>query len=75
MPGGWYLVSSPVITANWKADSDDTWTLPVGGGVGKVFRVGELPVKGTIQGYYNLERPEYAAESTLRLQLQFLFPK
>jgi hypothetical protein len=75
MPGGWYLVSSPVITANWKADSDDTWTLPVGGGVGKIFRIGELPLKGTIQGYYNLERPEYAAESTLRLQLQFLFPK
>ncbi len=75
MPGGWYLVSAPIITANWKADSGNTWTLPIGGGVGKIFRVGQLPLNGTVQGYYNLERPEYAGESVLRLQLQFLFPK
>ena len=75
MPGGWYLVSAPVITANWEADSDNTWTLPIGGGVGKIFRIGKLPVNGSIQGYYNVERPEYAGESTLRAQLQFLFPK
>jgi hypothetical protein len=36
LPDGWYLVSSPIITANWKADSDDTWLVPVGGGVGKI---------------------------------------
>jgi hypothetical protein len=27
---GWYLVSSPIIAANWEADSDDTWTVPLG---------------------------------------------
>jgi hypothetical protein len=31
MAEGWYLVSAPIITANWEADSDDTWTVPVGG--------------------------------------------
>ncbi len=40
---GWYLSSSPVITANWKADSDNTWTVPLGGGFGRVFLLGRLP--------------------------------
>jgi hypothetical protein len=30
---GWYVSSSPIITANWAAHgSDNTWTVPVGGG-------------------------------------------
>ncbi|MHC4904008.1 MAG: neuromedin U, partial [Planctomycetota bacterium] len=41
---GWYLTTSPIITANWMADSDDTWTVPLGGGVGRVFRIGKQPV-------------------------------
>jgi hypothetical protein len=32
LPAGWYLTASPIITANWKADSDDRWTVPLGGG-------------------------------------------
>jgi hypothetical protein len=35
MKGGWYLTTAPIITANWEADSDNTWTVPFGGGVGK----------------------------------------
>ena len=38
--GGWYVVSAPVITANWEADNDDEWTIPLGGGVGRVFHWG-----------------------------------
>jgi hypothetical protein len=30
MADGWYLVSSPIIAANWEADSDDTWAVPLG---------------------------------------------
>ena len=31
--GGLYLTSSPILTANWKAEeSGDIWTVPVGGG-------------------------------------------
>ena len=30
--GGLYLTSSPILTANWKAEeSGDIWTVPVGG--------------------------------------------
>jgi hypothetical protein len=76
LPGGWYLSSAPVITANWEADrSRDRWTVPFGGGVGKIFRIGKQPMNAQVAAFYNAERPHYGAEWQLRLQLQFLFPK
>jgi len=75
LPEGWYLVTSPVITANWEASSSDTWTVPVGGGLGKIFRIGEQPMNAQLQAFYNVEKPDYGADWQLRLQLQFLFPK
>jgi len=75
LPGGWYLVSAPVITANWEADSDDIWTVPVGGGVGKIFRIGSQAMNAQIQAFYNVETPKFGADWQLRLQWQFLFPK
>jgi hypothetical protein len=75
LPDGWYLVSSPIITANWEADSDNTWLVPVGGGVGKIFRIGSQPMNAQMQAFYNVEKPAVAGDWTLRFQLQFLFPK
>ena len=72
---GTYLTSAPIITANWEADSDNRWTVPFGGGIGKVTRWGKQPINASIQGYYNIEKPEFGADWQLRLQLQFLFPK
>jgi hypothetical protein len=74
-PEGLYLTSSPIITANWKADSDDRWTVPLGGGVGKIFHFGKLPVNTQIQAFYNVVTPDDGADWTLRLQVQLLFPK
>jgi hypothetical protein len=72
---GWYLVSAPIITADWKANSGDTWTVPIGGGGGRVFRVGRLPINAQLQSFYNAERPNGGSDVELRLQFQFLFPK
>ncbi len=72
---GLYLTSAPIITANWEADSDNTWTVPFGGGVGKIFRIGKQPINSSISAYYNVEKPDSGAEWQLRLQVQFLFPK
>lgn len=73
--GGWYAVSSPVVTANWEADSDDTWTVPVGGGMGKIFHIGGQAMNAQAQAFYNVEHPEFGPDWSLRFQLQFLFPK
>ncbi len=74
--GGWYLTTSPIITANWQADdSDDRWTVPVGGGVGRVFRIGDQPVNVSLQGFYNVEKPDALGDWTIRFQFQLLFPR
>lgn len=44
LPGGTYLTTAPIVTANWKASGGDTWTVPIGGGVGRIFRLGRLPL-------------------------------
>lgn len=75
LPGGWYLTSSPIITANWKESADNAWIVPVGGGLGKIFHLGKLPLNGQISAYYNAKTPEYGPDWQLRVQLQFLFPK
>jgi len=75
MADGWYLVSAPIITANWEADSDERWTVPIGGGAGRIFRIGEQPMNAQFQAFYNVERPRFGPDASLRLQLQFLFPK
>jgi hypothetical protein len=75
LPGGWYLTMSPNITADWHADSAERWTVPIGGGVGRLFRVGKQPVNIQLAGYYNVVHPTLGPEWTVRLQIQFLFPK
>ena len=74
MAHGWYLTTSPIITANWLAAAGEKWTVPVGGGFGRVFRVGDQPVNASLQAYYNVERPTGAAEWTLRTSVALLFP-
>ncbi len=72
---GWYLVSAPILTANWEADSDDRWVAPVGGGLGKIFTIGSQPINSSLQSYYNLESPTAGPDWSLRFQVQFLFPQ
>ena len=56
-PGGFYLTSAPIVTVNWKADGGQKWTVPLGGGVGKIFHLGKLPVNTQLPAYYNVVRP------------------
>jgi hypothetical protein len=76
LPAGWYLTSSPILTANWAADrGGDVWTVPLGGGAGKLFRVGRLPINAQLAAYGNVAKPEFGPDWQLRFQIQFLFPK
>jgi hypothetical protein len=75
MPGGWYLTSAPNITANWEADDDDRWILPIGGGIGKIFNIGNQPINAQLSFYYNIEHPDNGPEWLAKFQFTFLFPK
>ena len=72
---GRYLTYAPIITANWEASSDDKWTIPMGGGIGQIVKLGQTPVNLSASAYYNMEKPDNAGWWQLRLQVQFLFPK
>jgi hypothetical protein len=72
---GFYLTSSPILTVNWKADSGQQWTVPLGGGIGKIFHFGKLPVNTQLSAYYNVVAPDDGADWQIRAQVQLMFPK
>ena len=72
---GRYLSFSPIITANWEADSDNVWTIPLGLQIGQILKIGKQPVNISGGAYYNVEKPKYGADWTMRLQFTLLFPK
>jgi hypothetical protein len=72
---GWSIGSSPNITADWLSKTGQVWTIPVGGGIAKTFRLGGQPVKLAVDSYYNAVRPQAGNETwLLQLTLTFLFP-
>lgn len=72
---GWYLSTTPIITANWEAESGNQWTVPFGGGVGKLVKHGKLPVDYKLTAYYNVEKPEFGPDWQLQFTIKFLLPK
>ena len=73
---GWYLTSAPLIPANWEADGDNRWTVPIGGGIGRIFKIGDQAINANIEAYYNVvTRDDTGANWQLRADLTFLFPE
>jgi len=72
---GWYLTYSPIVQANWKASPGNVWTVPVGGGAGRVMRFGFQPVNISASFYRNAVHPVAGSSWNMRLQIAFLFPK
>jgi hypothetical protein len=75
LPNGWYLISDIIMTANWNLDSSDIWTVPLGGGVGKLFKIGSQAMNARAEAYYNIEKPDNAPDWQWGFTVQFLFPK
>jgi hypothetical protein len=76
LPGQWQVgLGSPTITANWEADSDDRWTLPIGLGVGKTFRIGKMPFQMAFEASYAVIHPDTFGERwNFRLILKPVVP-
>lgn len=72
---GWYAVSNPVVTANWEADGSDQWTVPIGGGIGKVTHWDKQAVNLRLAAFGNIVRPTNGSDYNLQLTMQFMFPK
>ena len=74
---GWYLVSAPILKADWKAASSERFTVPVGGGVGKIASIGGQKLALTLQGYFQAAPRTSTphADWTLRAGLSLLYPR
>lgn len=55
MANGWYLTSAPIWTANWEAEPGNRWIIPMGGGFGRIFRIGSQNFNGQFQAFYNVK--------------------
>ena len=75
MAKGWYLTTSPIVTANWRAPGTSAWIVPFGGGVGRIMKLGFQPVNITAQFYGNAVHPAGVSPWGMRLQFVLLFPK
>jgi hypothetical protein len=75
MKDGWYLVSAPILTANWENSEGNQWTVPLGGGFGRIFAIDKQKVNAQLQVYWNTVKPDNGPDWTLRAQFQFLFPQ
>ena len=60
LPQGWFLTYRPLITADWTANGHNRWTVPLGGGFGRVIPVGPVVLDLQAQVLYNGVTPPAA---------------
>ena len=70
---GWYVLSSPQMSSDWTARPGQKWTVPVGGGVGRVMKVGVQPINARVQFWNDVVQPTGGPSWTMQAQVQFLF--
>jgi hypothetical protein len=73
MKGGWYVGTSPILTANWLTAGNNAWTIPLGMNVGRVIKLGKLPINLSGGAYANVVHPEFDSTWQLRTQITFIF--
>jgi hypothetical protein len=71
---GWHLSTELIMTADWRANPSERWTVPIGAGIGKLFFLGKLPMDSTLEAFDNVEHPKYEADWQLRFRVTFLLP-
>ena len=73
MKRGWYVLTTPIVTADWTAERDKRWTVPVGGGAGKIFKIGHQPLNARAEFFNDVRTTAGGTDWQMQTQLQFLF--
>jgi len=72
---GWQVGGTPIITADWEADSDDRWTVPIGLGVYKTSFFGKMPIKMGAEMQWMAVSPDtYGQEWNIRITIAPIIP-
>ena len=75
LSNGWAISTSPEIYANWTATTNDNrYTLPLGLGVSKTFKIGEQICNAGIQEYYYALHPNNGPEYMTQFSFTLVFP-
>ena len=72
--------SAEIITADWNAPPGTRWTVPLGGGIGRVFKFAGQAFNAQVEAFYNVVRAGPGSISTpgdwqFRFELSLLFPE
>ena len=72
---GWTVGYNNTISHDWKASSNNAWTVPLGAMVGKTTDVGGgYGIDVSLGFYWNVARPEGAANGTIKWGVTLLMP-
>ena len=72
---GWSVGTNPNMFVDWEAPSGNKVTFPVGLQVGKLRKLGPLPVKFDVQAQYYAVRPQFNSPKwNLQFQVTPIFP-
>jgi hypothetical protein len=73
---GWSIGYSGNITADWTAPSPDVWTVPIGLGLGKVVKLGRLPIKVQLAVQYMPVHPRISGQEwNVQVSITPVIPK
>jgi hypothetical protein len=62
LPNLWQIGAAPNITANWEADGDNRWSVPLGIGINKTVMIGRLPVRFVLEYHKTIIQPDNYGE-------------
>jgi hypothetical protein len=74
LKGQWAISTSPIMSVNFNAPGNQKWSIPLGGGVTKTFKLGDQPMQLGIFYYTYVERPITTPQNFLRVNWSLLFP-
>ena len=76
LPNRWTIGYSGNIIANWKADSSEAWTIPIGSGASKLLMAGRLPVKLGVAAQYMVRHPSnFGQKWNVQINIVPVIPK
>lgn len=65
---GWQIESKPTIRYDWEAVDNNKWSVPLGGGISKTFRLGRWPMKlGVEYEHYVVTPDRFGPDCNVRL--------
>jgi hypothetical protein len=75
LKNAWQITGQPTWAYNHNAEKGNRLTLPIGTGLNKVIRIGELPVKISLQYWYYLATPDlFGPKHQIRFQIAPVIP-